>query len=282
MKPRILLLFLSFALIPWVLSSAQQSPDPKQTNLVAYARLKTLTAPEQNELLSKAQSGDAEAQYWVGTIDTEGKVPKNLEQGKRWLLKSAEQGYAPAEFASGMIFRLVNPSVGERWMLRAAQQGDTEAQFWLGVGYEQNWFGTADVHEAIKWYRKAAEGGNPDGQVELGRKYEDGEGIEQDYKVAAEWYRKAAEHVLDLGGAGQGRNRLGMLYMRGLGVPQDYVQAYFWFSLDGEGKNGTDAREHLSPAAIRGVERLIKEWKEQHSLPREVAAAIGILEAKAR
>jgi len=278
----VLLVFLSFALNPWISSSAQESPDPKQTNLVAYARFKTLTAAEQNELLSKAQSGDAEAQYWVGTIDTEGKVPKNLEQGKRWLLKSAEQGYAPAQFAYGMMFRLVNPSVGERWILRAAQQDDTEAQFWLGVGYEQNWFGTVDVREAIKWYRKAAEGGNPDGQVELGRKYENGEGIEQDYRVAAEWYRKAAEHVPNLGGAGQGRNRLALLYMRGLGVPQDYVQAYFWFSLNGGGRNASDAREHLSTAQIRGVERLIEEWKRQHPLRPEVTAAMDILEAKAR
>src|SRR5258708_36593413 len=89
-----------------------------------------------------------------------------------------------------------------------------ETQFWLGVGYEQNWFGTVDIEEAIKWYRKAAEGGDPDAQVELGQKYEDGEGVEQDYKLAAECYRKGAEHVPNLGGAGQGRNRLGLLYMQ--------------------------------------------------------------------
>ena len=47
-------------------------------------------------------------------------------------------------------------------MRRAAEQGDTDAQFWLGVGYEQDWFGTVDVHEGLAWYRKAAEGGNPD------------------------------------------------------------------------------------------------------------------------
>ena len=209
-------------------------------------------------------------------------MPKNLEEGKRWLLKSAEQGYAPAQFACGMMSRKANPSLGEKWMLNAAQQGDAEAQFWLGVGYEQNWFRTAEVQEAIKWYRKAAEGGNPDAQAELGQKYEHGEGVEQDYKLAAEWYRKAAEHVPDLGGAGQGRNRLGLLYMQGLGVPQDYVQAYFWFSLDGLEGNAAEAREHLAPAQIRGIERLINEWRQQHSLRPEVAAAIDVLEAKSR
>lgn len=112
-------------------------------------------------------------------------------------------------------------------MLRAAEQGDSEAQFWLGVAYEQDWFGTMDDVLALKWYRKAAEAGDPDAQVELGQRYADGDGVEQSYKLAAEWFRKAAEHFPDLGGAGQGRYRLANLYMDGLGVPKDYVQAYF-------------------------------------------------------
>ena len=161
-------------------------------------------------------------------------------------------------------------------MLRAAEQGDTEAQFWLGVAYEQNWFGTIDHQEALKWHRRAAEGGDPDAQIELGQKYEDGESVEQNYKLAAEWFRRAAEHVPDLGGAGQGRNRLGLLYMEGLGVPLDYVQAYFWFSLNGPDGNTTEAKTHLSPAQIREADRLVKEWKEQHRVSPEVTAAFRI------
>ena len=282
MKPRILLPFLPLLLVPLGRSSAQQIADPKQVQLAAYAHFKALTPAELNQLLWKAQSGDAEAQFWAGNIFAEGRAPKNLEEGARWLLKSAEQGYAPAQRVYGLMSRLGNPSVGERWMLRAAEQGDTEAQFWLGVAYEQNWFGTVDIEEAIKWYRKASEGGNPDAQVALGQKYEDGEGVEQNYKLASECYRKAAEHVPNLGGAGQGRNRLGLLYMQGLGVPQDYVQAYFWFSLDGMEGNAADAREHLTPAQIRGVERLINQWKQQHQPSPEFAAALHIMEANSR
>jgi hypothetical protein len=282
MKARILVLSLSFVLISWARSSAQQSPDPKHVSLVAYARFKVLTPAERDELLSKAQSGDAESQYWVGVSQTEGKTPKNLKEGAQWILKAAEQGYAPAELAYGLMSRLAEPSRGEKWMRLAAEHGNTEAQFWLGVGYEQNWFGTVDIQQAIKWYRKASEGGDPDAQVELGQKYEDGEGVEQNYRLAAEWYRKAGEHVPDLGGAGQGRNRLGLLYMQGLGVPRDYIQAYFWLSLNGGERNAAEAREHLSPAEIRGVERLINAWEEQHRLSPEVAAALQVLEAKSR
>jgi TPR repeat protein len=282
MKSCILFLLPLLFLIPVARSLAQQSPDPKQANLIAYAHFKALTPAELNQLLSKAQSGDAEAQYWVGILYSEGRVPKSLEEGGRWLLKSAEQGNAPAQLAYGLLSRLANPSIGERWLLRAAEQGHAEAQFWLGVGYEQNWFGTVDIQEAIKWYRKASEGGNPDAQVELGQKYEDGEGVGQNYKLAAECYRTAAEHVPNLGGAGQGRNRLGLLYMQGLGVPQDYVQAYFWFSLDGEEGNAAQAREHLTPTQIRGVERLIDEWEQQHRPSPELAAALHIMEANSR
>lgn len=276
MKLRIVFLVPSLVLIVLTRSSAQQTPDQQQANLVAYAHFKALSMAERNQLLAKAESGDAEAQYWVGTTYTE-MVPQNLEEAARWFMKSAEQGYARAELAYGFTFRLANPSVAEKWMRRAAEQGDTEAQFWLGYGYEEDWFGAVDIQEAKKWYRKAAEGGNPDAQVELGQRYEDGEGVEQNYTLAAEWYRKAAEHVPNLGGASQGRNHLGLLYLQGLGVPRDNVQAYFWFSLDGEEGNAADAKEHLSPAEIRGVERLRNQWKEQHALSPEVATASDVL-----
>lgn len=128
-----------------------------------------------------------------------------------------------------------------------------------------------DVKEAVKWYQRAAERGNSDAQVELGQKYEDGEGVEQSFKVAAEWFQRAAEHVPDLGGAGQGRQRLGLLYMAGKGVPVDYVRAYFWFSLSGS--DTTEAKTHLSSRQIRETDLRIDEWKHQHRVSPEIAAA---------
>lgn len=60
---------------------------------------------------------------------------------------------------------------------------------------------------------------------------------------------------------------------------RDYVQAYFWFSLDRKEGNAADAREHLSPAEIHGVERLRNEWKERHVLSPGPAAAIDVWKA---
>jgi len=242
----------------------------------------TLTPAGQRQLSLKAQSGDAEAQYWMGVLDIEGVVPKNLDEGRRWLLKSAEQGYAPAQRSYGSMCAHTNASVGERWMRQAAEQGDSEAQFWLGFAYEEHWFGPNHDEDAVKWYRKAAEAGDPDAQVELGRRYEDGDGVEQDFQVAAEWYRRAAEHVPDLGGAGQGRNRLGLLYLEGRGVPQDYTQAYFWFRLRESTTNAEEAKEHLSPPQILGVERLVDDWKQEHRPSIELEAALNTLKATSR
>jgi TPR repeat protein len=276
LKPRILFPLLLLLLIPTARSTAQENSesnnlDSKQAELMVSARLKTMTPSDLQALMVKAQAGDAEAQCWLGRAYGGGLLPKDDERAAGWFLKSAEQGHAPAQRFFGLMSAHTNPPVSERWMLRAAEQGDAEAQFWLGIAYEQNWFGTTDVKEAVKWYRKAAEGGNPDAQVELGQKYEDGDGVEQSFKLAAEWYRKAAEHVPNLGGAGQGRNQLGLLYMEGRGVPQDYVQAYFWFSLSGS--DTAEAKTHLSPMQIREADRRVNEWKQQHRVSPEIAAA---------
>jgi hypothetical protein len=77
MKPRILPPLLLLLLIPIGRSTAQQSLDPKQAALAAH--FKSLTRAEL--LLPKAWSGDAEAQYWVGRMDEEGRlVPKDFRQ----------------------------------------------------------------------------------------------------------------------------------------------------------------------------------------------------------
>ncbi len=283
MKPRILLPVFLALLFASRACFAQQTNDPKQANLVVSAHYMTLTSEDLNSLLSKARSGDAEAQFWLGNIYSDGRlVPKDSQEAARWWLKAAEQGYAPAQRAYGLASRQENRPVAERWLLRAAEQGDTEAQLWLGTAYDVNWFGTVDVQEAIKWYRKAAEGGSPDAQAELGHKYAEGDGVEQNYQLAAEWYRKAAEHVPDLGGAGQGRNELGLLYLEGLGVPQDYAQAYFWFSLNRPDGNAPEAKSHLTDEQIREVNRLVREWQERHRLSPEVAAAAQIVASNSR
>jgi TPR repeat protein len=120
MKARILLVLLLCLPIEAIPSAAQQ-PDSKQVALEEYARLKSLTPADFKELLTKAQSGDADARYWVGTVYEEGRlVRKDSDEARRCFQKAAEQADARAQRLYGMTSRATNVSVAERWMRRAA------------------------------------------------------------------------------------------------------------------------------------------------------------------
>ena len=277
MKPRLLLPSFAFVLLTPFALLAQQNASPAPFHVRYDAQL-VLTQEEFQQVISEAQSGEREAQYWLALIYNQGRlVPKDHEQYIGWLTKSAEQDYAPAQQVLHILQTGVRTGADrdrvkeEMWSLRGAEQGNADSQFWLGVAYDQNWFGTTDNEEAAKWFRRAAEQGQPDAQVSLGQAYEYGDGLEQNYALAAEWYRKAAEHVPDLGGAGQGRNQLGLLYEGGLGVPKDYVQAYMWLSLANNETNLAGIRSEMSAEQILEAERLTQEWRSRHPEPKIIS-----------
>jgi TPR repeat protein len=89
-------------------------------------------------------------------------VKKDVVKGAEWLLKSAHQGYAPAQVKLGECYRC-----GE------------------GVAKDQA--------RVIEWFRKAADQKYSDGQIELGCCYMDGDGVPQDYDKAAELFSKATK-----------------------------------------------------------------------------------------
>lgn len=260
---------LLFLFLPAALSPARPSPVSKDPRLAEILRLPALQPQDWQALFSIAESGDSEAQYWLGTIYEHGRLlPADKEKSNYWYQKSASQGYARAEFV--LCYQRAAPDTldNERCMWRAAEAGVPEAQFWLGVAFEQDlWFGVTDRAEALKWYRKAAEGGNPDAENELGRHYEEGDSVEQDYAKAAFWYLRAAEHVPDLGGAGQGRNNLANLYLDGNGVSRDYVQAYMWYSLACVEESMAYLKPKMTPEQIALAQQLVTDWKSQHPDP---------------
>jgi TPR repeat protein len=240
---------------------AQESPAPRLTADVAQSDFRTL--------LSRAESGDRKSQYRLALLYEypEGtSVPKNDAAAREWMLRSAEQGYAPAQAMLGVMYLGAAGDRGkaERWLQRAAEQGNTEGQFWLGATYENGRFGRTDYQEAFQWLRKAAIQGDPDAEVSLGEMYQDGEFVSQSYVLAAKWYRKAAEHSPDMGGAGHGRNQLGMLYLDGLGVPKNLVFAYMWFSLTQSRINLKEVECDMTRAQIAQARQLAVDWLDAH------------------
>ena len=92
-----------------------------------------------------------------------------------------------------------NHSEATNWLRRSAEQGFAEAQFLLGAIYDEGRGADRDEQEAVKWYRMSAEQGNAKAQLALGRYYEHVEETKQktrrlrDYREAVQWYLMAAE-----------------------------------------------------------------------------------------
>jgi TPR repeat protein len=269
MKYRASVLSLLSVLVVVFFFPVQTAPLSANTRLAEILRLPALEADDWQALFAIAKSGDPEAQYSLGRIYEAGRLlPLDKEKSAYWYQKSADRGYAPAEY--WVCGKRANQDAleNDRCMWRAAEKGVPEAQFWLGVAFDQHlWFGVTDEQEALKWFRKAAEQGNPDAEATLGVHYEVGEGIGQDYGKAADWFRRAAEHMPDLGGAGQGRNNLGILYADGDGVPKDYVRAYMWFFLAGSDTNIAWIQHTMTAEQISNAQQLAADWKLQHPDP---------------
>jgi S1-C subfamily serine protease len=193
--------------------------------------------------ISLAEKGNPEAQERVGSMYLWGEgVARDLAKAVAWLRKSADQGYA-------------------------------SAQYWLGTTYHF----LLDDAEAVKWYRKGAEQGYVHAQVALGLCYESGEGIQQNYTEAVRWYQLAAEQ-----GNQAMATRLGFLYRDGEGVPQDYVRAHMWFNLaaawpeaEGSGgiRNAREARDWvarlMTPQQIARAQEMAAEWESRFGSPPE-------------
>jgi uncharacterized protein len=280
MKLRSWLPFIAAAvLLATPLPAQQNLPKSTQEHLAASARVEALSLGDFKTLLSQAQSGDWEAQYLLGLTYERGLlVPRDFSATRRWMLKSAEQGYAPAQGAIGAMYLINVRDVGpipdyadaDRWLRLAATQGNADAQFWLGIGYERGWFGTIDYREALKWQRKAADQGLPNAQLSLGQMYEDGKGVGESDSMAASWYRKAADNFSDAGGVWEAEVQLAYLYRDGR-LPKDYTQAYMWFAIVGSSAVPPDdydvkqAARHMTKAQLTQAQHMAADWIKRHA-----------------
>jgi len=222
------------------------------------------TPSDMSAVRGKAEAGDAAAEYELGRSMLGPKqTDYEVAAAMPWFRRSAEQGYAPAEYIYGSTFRegrWQNPQQLVYWWTKAAEQGEVRAQLWLGVSYEQGQNGVErDYRQAFKWLSMAAKQGQPDAQYTLGQMYEDGEGVPQDYRLAAYWYRKAADHVPNLGGAGVGLSSLIQLYREGHATQEDYVLVYVAFADFGDADGRLDVTKKMNSNQLAEAQRRIAE-----------------------
>lgn len=256
----------------------QPLPESYQASIAALAHLDSMTSTDVAVLVSKAQSGEPEAQQALAMVYTEGRLVRKDEVAARsWMLKAAEQGHVPAEKWMGLFCHsdvrdrglISSRADAERWLRLAAAQGDAEAQFWLGQGYQLGYFGTIDYREALVWLRKSAAQGLPDAQYELGGMYAEGNGVPRSDAFAASWYRKAADHLSDVSGVFEAETSLVYMYRFGR-LKRNDIEAYMWFAIVGSSVDPPvdddieRIAKHMTKSEIAEAQHRAQDWVLHH------------------
>jgi uncharacterized protein len=275
----------TFAILYLFVSVAPaQAPLPASTQaqLATDARLEGMTLDDFTKVVSQAQAGQREAQYSVALAYEEGRlVTRYHAAAVSWMLKSAEQEYAPAQAGIGKLYLagvkdhgpIPHRSDAEEWFRLAAEQGDADAQFWLGTAYQRGWFGGFDDREAFQWLRKSAAQGLPEARF---------------LRLA-----KAFPRVTRWPPVGTGRQRTTLLRIWGecgklrsswltciaMARVKDKVQAYMWFAIVGSSVDPpTDndmkqVAQHMTRAQIVQAQRLAEDWIKRHPWQRQTNVA---------
>ncbi|MDP1558209.1 MAG: tetratricopeptide repeat protein [Nitrosomonas sp.] len=123
------------------------------------------------ELLKKANAGNAKAQNELGVMYYTGEAVSKTDSGH--VLDN-------------------DPGLAVGWFYRSAEQGYADAQFNLGLMYANGEGIEQDMAQAVELFKRAAEQGNIDAQNNLGAMYFTGEGVPRDERKAIEWFEKAA------------------------------------------------------------------------------------------
>lgn len=202
------------------------------------------------KLIIDAEKGDPKAQCSLGASYNLGlwDVPKDRLKAVFWQRKSAEQGYA-------------------------------QAQFFMGLHYANGEGVAEDQVQAVSWFRKAAEQGYAPAQYKLGNSYYKGRGVSVDYAQAVSWYRKSAE----LGHAPAFLN-LSMCYADGKGVEKDDVESYAYLRIaaiiDREGFVDEYVKNKIALIEnIMSKDEIIAGQKRFKELQKEIDAKIAAKEA---
>ena len=165
------------------------------------------------ELAKLAESGDVAAQHAHAyrLLMKGGKKP-DMAEAVRWLSKSADGGYVPAQFNLGEILLnglggvATNEVVGVEWLRKAAESkpgsGDwgsqislARARYELGVCYRDGRGVKKDVKRAFELFNSAQVDGKRHGKtdVALAECYEKGIGVAKDEAQAEKIYRAVAD-----------------------------------------------------------------------------------------
>lgn len=156
---------------------------------------------------------DGRAAYDVG----------DFEKAMTTWAPAAESGDADSQYGMGLLYSegIVVPMddiQALHWFGLAADQGHGRAQYKLGVMHANGWGVPMSEVEAMKWYQLAAENGITAAQVSLGTMYQNGFSIEQDKIEALKWFTIAMK-------LGDGDARVHQEYLAERMPPEELAKA---------------------------------------------------------
>jgi hypothetical protein len=154
------ILILAASLSVFGYSAEQHEPS---SQILENTDLATLPDESFEQLLTKADAGDAEAMF---------------ELGQRY------------DYGLGVD---KDSKMALEWYSKAAEAGNPEAMFEIANIYYDGDYVEQDYAKALEWFQKAAEDEHSDAMYNLGLMYETGRGVEKDYAQANYWYSKAVE-----------------------------------------------------------------------------------------
>ncbi len=143
------------ALVAACALSAPAAAGPLEDGNAAYREKEYAKAAAAWQPL--AEKGDADAQYFLGTLYAEG---KGVEQ---------------------------NDATAFLWFQRAANQGNAAAQYNVGASYAAGSGVAQSYADAAKWFQRAANQGMVFAQMNLGLLHAAGLGVPQDNVEAYKW-----------------------------------------------------------------------------------------------
>ena len=118
-----------------------------------------------------AESGDADSQYGMGLLYSEGiVVPMDDLQALHWFGLASEQGHGKAQYKLGVMHANgwgvpMSEAEAMKWYTLAANNGVTAAQVSLGTMYQNGFSVAQDEVEALKWFSIAVKLGDEDARV---------------------------------------------------------------------------------------------------------------------
>jgi uncharacterized protein len=188
-----------------------------------------MSAVQWKNLLAKAKGGDAETEWTVaelysdGCKDRRGRILVRVSNRKaaEWHRRSAEHGCGSAQNTLGIILGGnygVAKNVREAllWLRRAFRGGDDLlAPNNTAVTYRQN----GNLRQAVRWFRKVDTARDDSVLIQLGIHSYWGKGVQTDHQSAVRYFRKAirGKNMSDCD-RDDANFYLGIAYLEGKGV----------------------------------------------------------------